>query len=75
MVRFDPALNRAIDFALGEGLVQRIAGSRIELTGNGDALASDILKDEALYPAEKSFVDEIRQQVTEGLVDQIFGIR
>lgn len=75
MVRFDPALNRAIDFALGEGLMQRIAGSRIELTRNGDVLANDIIKDEALYPAEKSFVDEIRQQVTEGLVDQVFGIR
>lgn len=75
IVRFDPALNRAIDYALGEGLVQRVAGSRIELTENGNALASDIIKDEALYPAEKSFVDELRQQVTESLVDRIFGIR
>lgn len=75
IVRFDPALNRAIDFAIGEGLVQRFAGSRIELTREGDALASDIIKNEELYPAEKSFVDKIRQQVTEGLVDQVFGMR
>ena len=75
IVRFDPAFNRAMDFALGEGLVRRVDGSRIELTSSGDAMADEIAKNEGLYSGEKTFVDEIRQRVTETVVDSIFGAR
>ncbi|MEK8029711.1 hypothetical protein AACH06_02665 [Ideonella sp. DXS29W] len=75
VVRFDPAFNRAVDFAIGEGLVRRVDGSRIEITAAGNALAEEIGKDKEMYPAERLFMDEIRQSVTETLVESIFGTR
>ena len=75
VVRFDPAFNRAVDFAIGERLVRRVDGSRIETTAVGSALAEDIGRDETLYPSEKLFMDDIRQRVTEALVESVFGTR
>jgi hypothetical protein len=75
VVRFDPALNRAVDFAIGEGLVRRIDGSRIELRAPGDSLGEEIAKDDELYTIEKLFIDEVRQSATEALVESIFGTR
>lgn len=75
VVRFDPAFNRAMDFALAEGLVRRFDGSRIELTLHGVSLAQEISENEDVYGPEKAFIDDIRQRVTEALVDSIFGTR
>lgn len=75
IVRFDPAFNRAIDFAIGEGLVKRVDGSRIELTATGKDFAEEINKDSAVYVAEKKLAGAIRQRASEALVDNIFGTR
>jgi len=73
IVRFDPALNRAVDFALGEQLIRRCGGSRIELAPKGDALATALEAAEEAYQTEKIFMREIKQKFTEGLVDQLFS--
>lgn len=75
IVRFDPACNRAIDFAIGEGQLKRVDGSRIELTESGKALADEISKDSELYVTEKRLTGAIKQKVSETLVDKIFGAR
>ena len=75
IVRFDPACNRAIDFAIGEGLLKRVDGSRIELTESGNALAKEISKDSELYATEKKLAGAIKQKLSEMLVDNIFGAR
>jgi hypothetical protein len=75
VVRFDPAFNRAIDFAIGEGLVRRVDGSRIELTDAGKAFAEEISKDSNVYVPEKNVANLIGQRVSEALVDNIFGKR
>jgi len=75
IVRFDPAFNRAIDFAIGEGLVKRVDGSRIELSEAGKAFAEEICEDAEVYITEKKLAGAIKQKVTETLVDNIFGAR
>ena len=75
IVRFDPACNRAIDFAIGEGLLKRLDGSRIELTESGKGLAAEICNDTEVYVSEKRLVGTIKQKVSETLVDSIFGTR
>lgn len=75
IVRFEPSLNRAIDFAIGEGLISRSSGSRIELTTHGRQLAEEILAETTLFVIEKEFMTEIRQKVTEVMVDAIFSAR
>lgn len=75
IVRFDPACNRAIDFAIGEGLLKRVDGSRIELTESGKALAEEISNDSEVYVTEKKLAGAIKQKASETLVDNIFGAR
>lgn len=73
LVRFEPFLNRAIDFALGEGLISRTDGARIELSQKGRTLATELVSDQAVYVTEKRFIETVRFRVTEKLVDGIFG--
>jgi len=75
IVRFDPAFNRAIDFAIGERLVQRVDGSRIELAEPGKAFAEVISADPVVYVTEKKLIGTIKQRASETLVDNIFGAR
>jgi hypothetical protein len=65
-VRFDPALNRAIDFARGEGLLSveaRTTGSVLALTEVGKNLADKLYDDESCFPSEKQFFDSVRGQL------------
>ena len=75
IVRFDPAVNRAIDFAIGEKLMARVDGSRIELTASGKNFAKEIFDDINVYSTEKSLAASLKQKVSETLVDSIFGVR
>jgi hypothetical protein len=72
MVRIEPSLNRAVDFAIAEGLVRSVGGSRIELTETGDAEAKRIVADTSLFMKEREYLSLIGKSVTETLVSQIF---
>lgn len=72
IVRFEPYLNRAIDFAIGEGLVHRDGGKRIELTATGLQYANELDQLDGVYFVEKQFMDAIGQRITETLVSKIF---
>ena len=75
-VRFEPALSQAIDFALGLGLVTRSSGDRIQLTGAGLKLASQLLKESAVFVKEKNFLSEWRHILTEQQIkDVVFKSR
>jgi hypothetical protein len=73
VVRFDPFLNGAVDFAIGEELVRRSGGSKIELTPKGRELAVELEKIETAYVVERKFIAVISQSVTERMVDHMFG--
>src|SRR5688572_18162942 len=75
IVRFDPFLDRAIDFAVGENLLFHRNGKAVELTTGGRQLATELEANRALYQSEKSFIASIRRAVTEQLVDRIFQWR
>ena len=64
VVRFDPAFNRALDFAVGERLVslqKKTTGLIIELSSEGKKLAEGIEKIDDCLNAERAFFDSIRK--------------
>ena len=65
IVRFDPFLDRALDFAIGERLIQINGGKSVSLTPTGKALAAEIQKSDEVFKNEKRFANEIRLGVTE----------
>lgn len=72
IIRIEPALNRAVDFAIGEGLVRRGSKDRIELTNSGKEFADEILSDQLVLGHEKQFVELVRFNVTESFVNAMF---
>lgn len=73
VVRVEPSLNRAVDLAIGEGLVRRVNGDRYELTPSGIARADAIAEQEQCLEEEKAFIESIGKKVTEGLVNVLFS--
>lgn len=65
LVRVEPSLNRALDFAAGEELVTVPAGARVEITDRGRAVVNDALALEDCLIAERAFVREVGHRVTE----------
>ena len=73
LVRIEPSLNRAVDLAIGEGLVGKRSGDQIELRDSGRSLADEIERDATLYRTEKEFMQRIRKRVTSKFIDELFS--
>lgn len=64
IVRFDPAFNRALDFAVGEritALEKKSTGLVIELLPAGKKMAEEIEKHDDCLNEEKAFFDTIKK--------------
>lgn len=72
IIRFDPFLDRALDFAIGEGFVQIDGGKAILLSSKGKQMAEEILNSEGVFLVEKNLIQGIQYQVTEELVKKMF---
>lgn len=85
VVRYDPSLTRAIDFALGEQLVTRygdepLVGSesrgaspfRLLLTKKGRDLVAEIRSWKDCFAMEKDFLAGIGKKITQGQVEALF---
>ncbi len=73
VVRIEPSLNRAVDFAHGEKLIRKIGGDRIELTSKGESEAQRIFEQEDLLCSEREYLDQIGKKLTEKTVAELFG--
>lgn len=73
IVRVEPSLNRAVDLAIGEGLIRRVNGNRYELTPAGVARADTLVETEDCLDEEKAFVEQVGRRVTESLVNELFA--
>jgi len=71
IVRYEPALIQAIDFALGGILVRRVGGDKLELTEKGAKLAVKLMEDQWTLSPEKAFLQEVRPQIAENRIRQI----
>lgn len=73
LVRYDPFLNRAIDFALGEKLIKNQDGKSVVLTPDGRKFAEELEQNNTSFAKEKQRLAAISFKVTEKFVIQIFG--
>jgi hypothetical protein len=68
IVRFDPVVDRALQFATGESLVT-ISGDLVFLTDKGEQFVKRLLKEKDCMVEEKSFVSAIGKKLTQVQVD------
>ncbi len=71
MIRFDPAISRAVDLAIVEGIVYRQANSLYRLTEKGKSLVESIYQDDSIMQEEKVLFSELANKLTEDLIERI----
>lgn len=71
VVRFDPAVNRALLFAFSEKLIVQQKDGKIRLTVEGKNYISAILKDKTLMVREKIFLKQLSTKITEKVISDI----
>lgn len=71
IVRIEPSLNRAADYAHGERLIQKVRGNRLELTMLGIQRVDGLI-DSLAYAEEKRFLSELGKKLTEKIVDALY---
>lgn len=74
IVRFDPSLNRAIDVASGEKLLQRLSNKTFQITATGIALTEEVLADDTLMRTEKWFLGEVGHRATEKWIEKLLKV-
>jgi len=70
--RVEPSLNRALNLARGEGLLEIERGKNIKLTAAGLRLAEQLDEISDCLDAEKTFLKAIQSFATEGRVEDLF---
>ncbi|WP_271014045.1 hypothetical protein [Listeria seeligeri] len=69
LVRFDPAISRAINFALADKLIYRQGNGLFRLTTIGKELLTSIYGDANLMFIEKQFFSELSNKLTEEMIE------
>ncbi len=74
VVRFEPSLDRALNFAVGEKLMDTADGITFTLTAKGQSLANRILKGEDWFHPEKQFLAQVPGKFTQRQIENILEI-
>jgi|SRR5664280_1305097 hypothetical protein len=73
--RFEPALGRAINLAVGEKYVAWVGGNRLQITPRGQRWVKEILKDESVMQEERGFLKRIGKDITEGIATEMITVK
>lgn len=71
-VRVDPALNRAVDRAIGDGLLEMGTDAKVTLTDAGRGVLRAV-RETTILQAERDSLTEIRGKVTQAQVSLASG--
>lgn len=71
LIRFEPALNRAVSFAIAEKIIFRQKNGLLKLTTNGKMFINELKQDNELLILEKEYLKCIGNNLTE---EKIMGI-
>ncbi|MFN7998415.1 MAG: hypothetical protein U0Q18_32640 [Bryobacteraceae bacterium] len=73
--RFEPALGRAINLAVGEKFVEWVGENRLQITTKGKRWIADITKDDSVMYQEREFLKRIGKDVTEAFAMEMITVR
>jgi hypothetical protein len=73
--RFEPAFARAVDLAVGDGLVAWVGGDRLQITTRGKRWIDEILKDESILQDELAFLKRIGKTVSESAASSMISLK
>lgn len=73
ILRFDPAIDRAIHFAEGEKLLTS-SGDLVVLTGKGQSFVKELMRKKGCMEAEKEFLESLGRKLTQMQVDALLSV-
>lgn len=73
IIRFDPAVNRAVTLALAEGLLYGQVNGLFRLSKKGKKFAEELDKDKTLMVREKELMQRISTNLTEDKVNELMA--
>ncbi len=65
VIRFDPAINRAIEYAVSEKIIIQQGNKTYKLSRDGRDFADEIIKDHNILVNEKKSLERIKQDLDE----------
>lgn len=65
VIRFEPSLNRALEYALADGFSAQQVNGTYKLIDRGKVLVKEIQNDDAIFRYEKKVLEEIQCDLTE----------
>lgn len=71
VVRFDPAVNRAVKYAIAEGLFNQQKNGLFRLAKKGKELIKVIMKDPSLLSSEKKYLFLLSNKLTEEKIKEL----
>ena len=72
LIRIEPSLNRAIDFGVGEKLLEWVNGNRVKLTELGEKVLKKINSGPECMATERHFLRSIKSAATESNFNNLF---
>lgn len=73
LVRFDPAVNRALKYAIADGLVAQLKNGTFKLTNNGKEFIKRIDKEDILLQ-EKAFLSKLGTRLTKEKIERLMSL-
>lgn len=73
LVRFDPAVNRALKYAIADDLVFQLKNGTFKLTKNGKEFIQRIGKEDILL-AEKAFLNKLGTRLTKEKIERLMSL-
>lgn len=71
IIRFDPAVNRAVSFAIADNLIIHGINGKYFLTDKGRKLVAEIDKEPTVLAIEKSDLSELSKKLTDEKIKQL----
>ena len=71
IIRFDPAVNRAVSFAIADELILQASNGKYALTDKGRMLVSEIEKDSEILAVEKQELKTLSKKLTDEKIKRL----
>lgn len=71
ILRYDPTINKTIDFMLAEEIIFQQKNGLFRLTKAGNRFLKSIMSDKGLLINEKKFLNELSNKLTEDLIHKL----
>ncbi|MHB9924600.1 hypothetical protein [Clostridium botulinum] len=73
LIRFNPAINRAVSFAIGDKIIFRQKNGLFRLTQEGKIFLNEIKHDKDLLLLEKAYLKDISNNLTEERINEVMA--